>query len=253
VQFDAPLGKLTAYLSPDPPDRKRRPAILWISGGDNTLNHERWTEGKADDEQSATVFRRAGLMMMCASLRGNEDNPGYREGFWGEVDDILAAGEYLKKHRYVDPKRIYLGGHSTGGTLALLAAECSDQFRAVFCFGPASNVGGYKKDYCPFFLSDPRELELRAPIRWLHSIKSPVFVFEGANAQGTNEALQRMSAASKNKQVQFFSIPGGNHFNVLAPTNFLIADRIVRDSGPKCTIAFTLEELTRTLQAAARK
>ena len=27
---------------------------------------------------------------------------------------------------------IYLGGHSTGGTLVLLVSECTDRFRAIF-------------------------------------------------------------------------------------------------------------------------
>ena len=69
------------------------------------------------------AYRRAGIVMMYPSLRGGNDNPGRREGFLGEVDDILAAAEYLARESYVDPGRIYLGGHSTGGTLAMLAAE----------------------------------------------------------------------------------------------------------------------------------
>jgi dipeptidyl aminopeptidase/acylaminoacyl peptidase len=61
--------------------------------------------------------------MMFPSLRGGNDNPGRHGGFYGEVDDVLAAHDYLSRQPYVDPKRIYPGGHSTGGTLALLTAE----------------------------------------------------------------------------------------------------------------------------------
>ena len=80
--------------------------------------------------------------MMFPSLRGGNDNPGVREGFFGEVDDVLAAAEYLSKQAFVDPQRIYLGGHSTGGTLVLLVAECSGRFRAVFSFGPVLGTRG---------------------------------------------------------------------------------------------------------------
>src|SRR2546430_1764542 len=31
VRFDAPVGKLAAYLSPDPQDGKKRPAIVWMT------------------------------------------------------------------------------------------------------------------------------------------------------------------------------------------------------------------------------
>lgn len=55
-------------------------------------------------------------MMMFPSQRGGNDNPGKREGFLGEADDILAATDHLEKLPHVDPDQIYLGGHSTGGT-----------------------------------------------------------------------------------------------------------------------------------------
>ena len=66
--------------------------------------------------------------MMFPSLRGGNDNPGNKEGFLGEVDDVLAAADFLSKQEFVDPNRIYLGGHSTGGTLVLLVAACSNKF-----------------------------------------------------------------------------------------------------------------------------
>jgi len=70
----------------------------------------------------------------------------------GEVDDVLDATTYLEKQPYVDSHRIYLGGHSTGGTLALLAAECSDRFRTVFSFALVEDVSVYGADsgFCCF-------------------------------------------------------------------------------------------------------
>src|SRR5689334_18283811 len=39
VRYDSPVGKLAAYLTPDPKDGKKHPAIIWITGGDcNTLD-----------------------------------------------------------------------------------------------------------------------------------------------------------------------------------------------------------------------
>src|SRR5205807_9563336 len=38
VRYDSPAGKLAAYLSPAPADGQKRPAIIWITGGDcNTI------------------------------------------------------------------------------------------------------------------------------------------------------------------------------------------------------------------------
>src|SRR5437879_2540810 len=42
VQYEAPVGKLAAYLTPDPKDGKKRPAIIWITGGDCNSIGEVW-------------------------------------------------------------------------------------------------------------------------------------------------------------------------------------------------------------------
>lgn len=55
-------------------------------------------------------------------VRGENGNPGHFEFFYGEAEDAVAAGRYLATLPRVDPKRIYITGHSAGGTLALLAA-----------------------------------------------------------------------------------------------------------------------------------
>jgi acetyl esterase/lipase len=242
VQYDGPLGKMTAYLSPDPKDGKKHPAIVWITGGDcNSIDEGCWQDRDPRNDQSASAYRKAGLVMMFPALRGGNDNPGVKEGFLGEVDDVLAAAEYLRQQPFVDPERVYLGGHSTGGTLVLLTAECSDRFRAVFSFGPVEDVAGYPPEYVPFARSN-EEFRVRAAGRWLHTIRSPVFVFEGS--RGNAASLQRMARLSKNANIQFFEIPGADHFGVLAPTNQTIARKIQGDTGPKCNLAFTPAELS---------
>jgi dipeptidyl aminopeptidase/acylaminoacyl peptidase len=242
VWYPAPVGKLAAYLTPDPKDGRKRPAIIWITGGDCNTIGDVWSPAPANNDQTASAYRQAGIVMMFPSLRGGNTNPGFKEGFLGEVDDVLAAADFLAQQPYVDPNRIYLGGHSTGGTLALLVAECSDRFRAVFSFGPADDVRGYGHEFLPFDLSNPREIELRSPGRWLHAIKSPTFVFEGT-VNSNIQSLQNMARSCTNPNVRFLPVPGADHFSVLAPTNRLIAEKILRDTGPTCNLNFTPEEL----------
>ena len=163
-----------------------------------------------------------------------------------EFGDVLAAADYLGQQDYVDPARIYLGGHSTGGTLVLLVAECSDRFRAVFSFGPVEDVSGYGPDseFLPFDTANKREIELRSPGLWLASIKSPVFVIEGTR-EGNLDSLQAMSRISKNPKVQFLPVRGATHFSVLAPVTRLIAQKILRDDGATCNLAFSEDELNK--------
>lgn len=244
VEYDAPPGKLAAYVSPDPNDGKKHPAIIWVTGGDCNTIGDVWTAQPASNDQTAAEYRKAGVVMMFPSLRGGNMNPGVKEGFLGEVDDVLAAADFLARQPYVDPARIYLGGHSTGGTLVLLVAECSDRFRAVFSFGPVEDVAGYGPEFTPFDTSDPRENQLREPGRWLAAVRSPTFVFEGT-LRGNISSLRTMAKASTNPKVQFFGVERANHFNLLAPTNKLIAAKLLRDDGPECNLAFTADELNK--------
>jgi hypothetical protein len=78
----------------------------------------------------------------------------------------------------------------------------------------------------------------------LHSIRSPVFVFEGA-AGGNAGALRSMAGKTKNPKVQFFVVKGANHFSVLGATNRLIAAKILKDTGPMCGLTFTEAEVNR--------
>lgn len=243
VHYDAPVGKFVAYLTPDPKDGKKHPAIIWITGGDCNTIGPCWQEGPRSNDQTASAYRKAGIIMMYPSLRGGNDNPGIKEGFLGEVDDVLAAEKFLRDQPFVDPNRIYLGGHSTGGTLVLLVAECSDRFRAVFSFGPADDVSGYGSRYVPCALSNRKEIQLRSPYYWLHGIRTPVFVFEGT--EGNFDALKAMERASTNPKVRFIAIKRANHFNILSPINRFIAARILRDTGPNCNLNFTTEEVQR--------
>lgn len=231
VYYDSPVGKLAAYLTHAPNDGQRRPAIVWISGGDcNTIDAGFFSPAPPQNDQTASAFRNAGIVTLYASLRGGNQNPGEREGFFGEVDDVLAAADFLAQQPTVDPARLYLGGHSTGGTLALLVAASTDRFRAVFSFGPADDVGGYGEEYCPFDLANSREIELRSPVRWLHSIGCPTFIIEGVG--GNHDALSTLSRRSTNPLVRAVAVKGADHFSVLQPVSTLLARKIVQDTGP---------------------
>ena len=241
VKFDSPVGKLAAYLSSSDDDGEKHPAIVWITGGDCNSIGDVWSPASPENDQTASAFRKAGVIMFFPSLRGGNVNPGKKEGFLGEVNDILASADYLAKDPRVDPKRIYLGGHSTGGTLVMLVAECSDRFRAVFSFGPVSDVSNYPDQFLPFNRTDSKEIALRSPGRWMESIHSPVFVFEGDG--GNFSSLQAMQRACKNPMVHFYPVPRARSFQRACAAHSALARKVVADTGPGTNITFTDAEL----------
>jgi dienelactone hydrolase len=240
IEFPSPVGKLAGYITPDPRDGRRHPAIVWITGGDTNSIGDVWSKNPRSNDQSASAFRNAGIVTFYPSQRGGNNNPGQREGFYGEAEDILAATDYLASLPYVDPQQIHLGGHSTGGTMVMIVGELTDRYRAIFALGPvaaAIQYGGALV-YCDF--NDKYEMALRSPYFWLHCVKSPMYVFEGAE-DGNWPAIELMVEANSNANIQFFKIDGHNHFSVIAPLTELLAKQIVE--GRIDVTEQTLQEL----------
>jgi hypothetical protein len=69
-------------------------------------------------------------------------------------------------------------------------------------------------------------------------------VFEGT-VDGNLSSLEAMERVSKNPKVHFLAVNGASHFSILAPTTKLLAQRILRDTGPQPGITFTADELNR--------
>lgn len=226
IKYQSPVGKLAAYVTKDPKDGKKHPAIVWVTGGDNNSIGNVWDTNPRSNDQGASAFRKAGIVMMFPSQRGGNDNPGKREGFYGEVFDVLAATDHLEKLPYVDSEQIYLGGHSTGGTLVMLVAACTKRYKAVFSLGPVAAPEQYGGSFVYCDINNKQEIALRSPIYWLHSVKSPMYVFEGEQ-QGNWEAIQIMIDANKNSNIHFYKVPNQTHFTVIAPLAEMLAKQIV--------------------------
>ena len=210
VQYPSKVGDLAAYVSSDPDDGKKHPLIIWVVGG--------WGNG----------------------------NPGNYETLFGEVDDIVSAYDYAASLPYVDPDRIYLGGHSTGGTRALLAAEYTDKFRAVFGFGVVDKIEYHNNSQFTFDTDNEEEYRMRSPIYWLDSVRTPTFLIEGSGGNSSN--LKNIERTSKNENIHCYIMEGQDHWTVLAPLTRVLAQKILSDTGAECNIAVTQEELDEAME-----
>ncbi|QLR72979.1 prolyl oligopeptidase family serine peptidase [Citrobacter freundii] len=252
TKYPTQLGDMTTYVTPDPKDGKRHPAVIWISGGYGGLSDSEdffWREHDRDDDQSASAFRKAGLVVMLPSFRGEDKNPGRYEMFYGELDDIEAAFDWLSKLSYVDPERIYLAGHSTGGTRVLLASEYSTKFRGYFSLGGIPDLkarveGGEMSVRIPF-KQTKKEFQLRSPARYIKSIKNPTWYFEGEEHYW--QAFDNIEKVAKKEKIPLFiyKIPNGDHFNIIAPLTEMIAEKILADTGRKSNITFSDKDIAK--------
>lgn len=242
VKYPSKVGDLAAYVSSDPGDGQKHPLIIWVVGGwGNGIDDFPWCYPAWDNDQTGSAFWQAGVLTMYPSFRGGCGNPGNYETLFGEVDDIVSAYEYAASLPYVDPDRIYLGGHSTGGTRALLASEYTDKFRAVFAFGAVDKIEYHNNSQFTFDTDNEEEYKMRSPIYWLDSVKSPTFLIEGSDGNAAN--LRKIERASKNENIHCYIIEDADHFSVLAPLTRVAAQKIVADTGTASNISITQEEL----------
>jgi dienelactone hydrolase len=248
VRYPSRVGDLWAYLTPPPSASGKYPAMVWAPGGfQNAIDDFLFDPPPPGDDQSAAAFREAGIVLMVPSWRGGNDNPGRYEELYGEVDDFIAALAYVHGLPYVDPERIYIGGHSTGATLVLLAAETTDGFRAGFAFGPVGTAKVYGEAYAPF---DPKsssadlEWKMRSPVLFVRDVHRPVFVFEGAGSPNVKQnKLLAAKAAEAAAALEVRILGWGDHFSIQQPMSRRIAEKIVADVGSTPRITFTSDDL----------
>jgi dipeptidyl aminopeptidase/acylaminoacyl peptidase len=206
IWYESEGRKLMGWRSAEPTDGAKHPAVVFAHGG-YFLKETAW--------EATHGFRDAGYVVLTPALRAENGNPGHFEGFWGEVDDLVAAGEYLASLSFVDPDRVYLSGHSVGGTLAMLGSMYPSRFRAVAASGGCPDTGlffSYLPAYAPFDRKDKEEIRLRSPIELTSYIQKPLHLFYGDTETVYAEHAKKLcERAQKDKKECKLKIVKGNH------------------------------------------
>lgn len=177
--------RLRAWVGFPAGRRARMPVVIFLHGGFG-FGIEDWA--------MATPWRAAGYVVVMPILRGENGQPGTFSLFYDEVDDVLAAAAFIRHQPWADPRRLYLAGHSSGGTLALLAAEASAGFRAVASFSASPDQViftrfGIPTSIVPYDPADRREQQMRSPLAYAASLRPPTRLYFG-----TREAHWRLSS-----------------------------------------------------------
>jgi poly(3-hydroxybutyrate) depolymerase len=166
--------ELIAWVSKYERTRKPKPAVLMLHGG-NAMGQGHWS-------LLAKPYVDAGYIVMVPSMRGENGQKGNFSGFYDEVDDVLSAAERLQHLPGVDPHRLFLAGHSVGGTLTMLAAMSSRRFRAAAPMSGNPDAFAFFARYpqdIRFDDKNPREFQMRSAICYARSFKCPMRVTHG--------------------------------------------------------------------------
>ncbi|HEX3150458.1 MAG TPA: acetylxylan esterase [Gemmataceae bacterium] len=190
--------KLKAWINKPKPGEAPMPAVLYLHSG-YAFETSHWDQ--------CQPFRDAGFVTMTPLLRGENGQPGAFSFFYDEVDDAVAAAEMLAATPGVDPKHVFVAGHGTGGTLALLCAMTSKRFKGCASFSGSPDQVTFlrgQKHVVTFDQNDPNEFAMRSPLAYPKSFKCPVRLYIGDTdlpiAMSSQKLAEKAGAVGLNVQ-----------------------------------------------------
>ncbi len=212
ITYQSDGRKLLAWLVL--PNRKPPyPAVMFAHGG-MALG--------AEDVEQAKPFINSGYAVMLPTWRGENGNQGDFEMCFGEVDDAVAATNYLASRKDIDKNNIFGAGHSIGGTIVMLAAELTPKLRKVAACGgfPDMAAAGKAYELAPFDDHNNEERELRSPALHIKDLNCPMLLLFGTNDRGDTffyeQAQKLVSEAQRlNKTVVVEMIPNTDHLTAM--------------------------------------
>jgi dienelactone hydrolase len=205
------------------------PCVILAPAGSNLLAGRDLGDG---DHPEALPWATAGYVVIQVALPGAIADPERATG--GEVKRTFAefsaarAGlgcveqvlAYIKQEMpQVDPRRIAAVGHSSAGTLALLAAESNPEIKACVAFAPCTDVTEFHRDN--FAVLEPVIPSVRkfcsdySPINHVDRLQCPIFFFQADDDSVTPVAgAIRFVDAAKGQQklIDFVRVPTGDHY-----------------------------------------
>lgn len=208
VDFPSGALMLRAWLGMPTAKVRRAPVVIFLHGG--------FGFGQEDFDMAAP-FRASGFAVATPILRGENGQAGSFSLFYNEVDDVIALADYLRRQPDIDATRIYLAGHSAGGTLALLTAMTDRRFRAVASFSASPDQAlftryGIRPRDIPFDASDPREIQMRSPLSYATSLKVPTRLYYGVEEGFFKLSTERLAeiATRAGRDVIAQALPGSH-------------------------------------------
>ncbi|MFB3917378.1 MAG: alpha/beta fold hydrolase [Terriglobales bacterium] len=190
---------------------QRRPAIVFIHGGPQA--------------QTVNSFNRIvqylvnrGYFVIAPNYRGST---GYGKQFQdanrfdmggGDLQDVLAAADWIKRSSYIDPKKLVVMGGSYGGYMTMMGLTKAPEMWAagiaivpfVNWFTEIENEDPLLREYDLATMGDPVKnkalLEERSPINFVDRIKAPVLLLAGAHDPRCPQEEARQVADSIKKQ-----------------------------------------------------
>jgi dienelactone hydrolase len=209
VTYPSGALQLKAWVSDIPHDGQLHPAVVFCHGGFWFGN---------DDWDALKPFLDAGFVVMAPRVRAENGNPGDFEYYYGEVDDVIAAGRFLAQQPGVDKQRLFVSGHSAGGDLSTLAAMLPNPFAMSAPIGASLDMRIMAKakderhrQLVVFDPADQAEVESRCAMLFTSSLRCPIALFHGDQDWAPELQTQFISLAHRFNKDATLTVVSGDH------------------------------------------
>ena len=191
------------YVPHNAPRDQTHPAIVYVHGGPQSQTVNNFN-------RIVQFLANQGYVVIAPNYRGSS---GYGKQFMdanrfdmggGDLQDVLAAADWIQRTGYVDPKKLVIMGGSYGGYMSMMALTKSPETWAagvsivpfVNWFTEVQNEDPLLREYDLATMGDPVKnkslWEDRSPINFVDRVKAPVLLLAGGNDPRCpkSEALQ---------------------------------------------------------------
>lgn len=214
VEFPCGELKLKAWLFVPPgSDKEKTPAVLRIPAGGSLFKPAILGLGAVPEIEP---YFTAGYVTLVMSFRGTLGNGGKFSESKGGLEDVLAALDYLSKLPEVDPKNVYVAGHSSAASLTLRVSQVSDIPRAVAAFSPVTDWTEFFKERIEDLSEESRKyLKDASAMTHAAQTKCPVLLTHGTKdtiAPVSHSELMAGKLREFKKHCEFVRVPEGDHY-----------------------------------------
>jgi dipeptidyl aminopeptidase/acylaminoacyl peptidase len=196
VHYPSRDGKFTisawAYMPYNIGRNDKYPVIVWVHGGPDSQQMN-------DYNPFIQYILNQGYIVIAPNYRGST---GYGQEFQkanvmdmggGDLQDVLAATDFIKKTGYVDPTKLIVMGRSYGGYMTMMAVtKAPDLWAAGVAIVPFVNWFTEVQNEDPALQASDRATmgdpvkdkalwEDRSPINFIDRIKAPLLLIAGGN------------------------------------------------------------------------
>ncbi len=217
VHFPGKDGKFTLsaflYVPHSAPRSGEHAGIVYVHGGPSAQSENSFN-------RIVQYMANQGYFVIAPNYRGSTgygkefEDANIRDFGGQDMEDVVAAADFLKATGFVDPKKIALMGGSYGGYLTMVGVTKHPELWAagvpivpfVNWFTEIENEDPLLQEYDKVMMGDPSKeadralLHERSPIFFMDKIKAPLLILAGGNDPRCpkSESDQVLDAVKKN-------------------------------------------------------